>query len=61
MTPRAPNLRNVRRIEVLSVFDAPAQILLVGIGLERRLEDVQRLAVGAVADGMHTELIAVLR
>ena len=46
--------------QVLGVLDAPAEILLIGMGLERRFENVQGFAVGAVADGMHTELKAVL-
>ena len=60
MTPSAPNRGMSDGAEVLRVFDAPAQILLVGVGLECRFVDVQRFPVGAIADGMHAELVAVV-
>ena len=42
------------------MLDAPADVLLVGVRLERRLEDVEGLAVGAIADRVDAELVAVL-
>ena len=51
--------RNVGGAQVLRVLHAPAQILLLRVRLERLLEDVQRLAIGAVADGVHAQLESV--
>ena len=42
------------------MLDAPAHVLLVGVGLHRRFEQVQGLAVGAVADRVDAELVPVL-
>jgi hypothetical protein len=52
--------RDVGGVEVLRVLDAPAQVLAVRRRPRTPLEDVERLAVGAVADGVHAELVAVL-
>ncbi|MEZ5420537.1 MAG: hypothetical protein R2708_24780 [Vicinamibacterales bacterium] len=60
ITPRLAEARDVGRAQVLGVFDAPAPVLDVGMGLECGLEDVERLAVGAVADGVHAELCTPL-
>ena len=60
ITPSLPKRGMSARAEVLRVLDAPAQVLLSGIRLERALEDVERLAVGAVADRVHAQLITVL-
>src|SRR5581483_8551630 len=45
--------RDVLRAEVLRVLDAPPELAAValGVALERRLVDVQRFAVAAIADG----------
>src|SRR6266540_145856 len=51
--------RDVGRAQVLRVLDAPADVLLVGVGLEGGLEDVQGLVVGPVADGVYAELVGV--
>ena len=52
--------RNVGGVDVLGVLDAPAQVLLVGVGFEGVFEDVEGFAVGAIADGVDAELEAVL-
>ena len=53
--------RDVGGTQQLRVLDAPAQIGSTPAGaLERRLVDVQHLAIGAIADGVHGELIALL-
>jgi hypothetical protein len=44
-------------MEVLRVLDPPAQVLLVRVRGEGVLEEVQGLAVGAVADGVDAELV----
>ena len=59
MTPELPEARDVGSVEVLRVLDAPAKILLVGVRLERLLEDVQGFAIRAIADGVDAQLIAV--
>ena len=41
---------------MLRVLDAPAQVLLIGMRLERPLVDIQHLAIGAVADGVNAKL-----
>src|ERR1022692_2991657 len=48
--------RDIGRAEVLGVLDAPAQVLLLGVGFEGLLEDVEGFAVGTVADGVDAEL-----
>ena len=60
MTPSLSEARNVGGVEVLGVLDAPAKVLLIGVGLEGVFEDVEGFAVGAVADGVDAELEAVL-
>ena len=52
--------RDIGGVEVLRVLDAPAKVLLIGVGLEGVFEDVEGLAVGAIADGVDAELVAVL-
>ena len=52
--------RDIGGADVLRMLDAPAQILLVGVGFEGVFEDVERFAIGAVADGVDAELEAVL-
>src|ERR1039458_4946744 len=52
--------RDVGGAEVLGVLDAPPQVLLVGVGFEGVLENVEGFAVGAVADGVDAELEPVL-
>jgi hypothetical protein len=51
---------NIRGVEVLRMFDAPAKILLVRMLFERRLVNVEHFAIRAVADGMHTKLKAII-
>jgi hypothetical protein len=51
---------DVGGVDVLRVLDAPAEVLFVGMRLEGLLEDVERFAIGAVADGVDAELVAVL-
>ncbi len=53
--------RDVVRVQVLGVLDAPAQVRLVRVGLVGALINVQHLAVGAVADGVHAQLVVVLQ
>ena len=60
MTPSCPEARDVGRADVLRVLDAPAQVLLVGMLLERLLVDVEHLAVAAVADRVDAQLVVVL-
>ena len=54
--------RDVGGADVLGVLDPPAQLpaVLLRVLLERLLEDVQRLAVAAVADRVHRHLVVVL-
>ena len=52
--------RNIGGVDVLRMLDAPAQVLLIGVGLEGVFEDVEGFAIGAVADGVDAELEAVL-
>ena len=54
-----PEARDVGQTEMLRVLDAPTPVLHRRIRLEGGLEDVERLAVGTIADGVHTELHAV--
>ncbi len=42
------------------MLDSPADVPLVGIRFERRLEDIECLAIGTIADRMHAELVTVL-
>ena len=60
ITPRAPNLGMSDGLRCWACSTRHRTSCLVGIGLERLLEDVQRLAVGAVADRVHAQLKAVL-
>src|SRR5574341_2652263 len=57
---QAGKARLVRRIDVLRVLDAPAEVPLSRVSLERRLVDVQHLAIGAIANGVGVQLIPVL-
>ena len=50
---------DVRGRQVLGMLDAEADVLLVRMGFDRLLEDIEHLAVGPVADGVDAELIAV--
>ena len=61
ITPEPAEARDVGGAEVLRVLDPPPQILavLLRMPLERLFEDVQRLAVAAVADGVDRHLVAV--
>ena len=52
--------RDIGGAEVLRMLDAPAQVLLVGMRFEGVLEDVERFAIGAVADGVDAQLVPVL-
>ena len=52
---------DICRIDVLCMLNAPAQFLTIDAGLfEHALVDVERLAIGALADGMSVDLEAVL-
>ena len=59
ITPSLPKRGMSVGVKVLRVLDAPAQVLALGARLEGRLEEVQGLAVGPVADGVDAELVAV--
>ena len=48
--------RDVGGAEMLRVLDAPAQVLLVGLALKTSSKMFERLAIGAVADGVDAEL-----
>ena len=43
-------------MKVLRMFNPPAQILLLRVGVERLLENVQHLTIGAIADRMYAKL-----
>ena len=61
ITPSCPK-RGMSATEMLRVLHAPPQITPGSrVGLERLLEDVERLAIGAIADGVHAQLIVVLQ
>src|SRR5687767_7760679 len=45
---------------MLSVLVAPAQILFIGMSFEDSLENVQRLAIGPIADSVNAKLKAML-
>src|SRR5689334_14244099 len=52
--------RDVARVEMLRMLDAPAQrVALYMMLIEELLEEVERLAVGAIADGVYGDLIAM--
>ena len=59
ITPSWPNRGMSCGVQMLRVFDSPAEIALRRVRLERLLEDVQRLAVRAVANRVHAELKVV--
>ena len=52
--------RDVLRAEMLRVLDAPADVLLIRIGDEDPLEQIQRLPVRTVANCVHAQLEIVL-
>ena len=55
-------LRKARYVgcaKMLRMLDPPAQGFLFGMFLEDGLKNVQHFAIGAIADGVHAELIAV--
>ena len=56
----AREARDIGRAQVLRMLDAPAQIPLVRMPAKLLFVQVERLAVGAVSDGVHRQLISVL-
>jgi hypothetical protein len=57
--PEFSEAGNVGGVDVLGMFDAPAQVLRLGVRFERCLEDIESFPVGAVPDGMDAELKSV--
>lgn len=52
--------RDIGRIEMLGMLDAPAQITFLGVLAKNTLVEVEDLAIGAVPDGMDAEVEAVV-
>ena len=59
ITPSWPKRGMSCSRQVLGVLDAPSQVAFGWTGFERLFEDVQGLAVGAIANRVNAELIIV--
>ena len=60
MTPSVPKRGMSCALRCCACSTRQRTFFLSGIGVEGALEDVERLAVGAVADRVHAQLVAVL-
>jgi hypothetical protein len=57
--PKLTESRDVLGRQVLRMFDPPSEIVFGRIGLERLLEDIQRLAVCPIANCVHAQLVII--
>ena len=52
--------RDILRAQMLRMFDAPAQVLLFGMLLERALKEIEHFTIATVANGVDAELKSIL-
>ena len=51
---------NVVRMQMLSVFVPPTETCFIRVCFESALVEIERLAIRAISNGMHTELEVVI-